>query len=114
MPTDAQILAFQSAFSESEKVTTLNLLKFRDATDYTGSRDELPCSGSGALERWEKGVSPILALSCAQIIFSQIAKSTVIGPGGEAWGKIILVTYPNAKVMAEMLMSSDYQAIAHH
>ena len=113
-PSDEQWESFQKAFSPSEKVIMLNLLKFRESADYRNFPNETPCSGREAFARYETHVIPCIESYGGRFIFSENAKGSVIGPEGENWDKVILVEYPSAQALGEMVASEKYQSFVHH
>jgi len=114
LPTDEQMQALGAQLESGGRVTMLNLLKYREAADYSGFPDETGCSGREAYRRYMKVVRPCLETVGARIVFSGPVNATVIGPADEVWDDMILVEYPTPQSLGEMRSSSEYQAIEHH
>ena len=95
MPTDEQGAAFAALGDQA--VFMVNLLKFKDAAEYKTYTDK---------------VAPLLEKIKAEVVASGQCKTTVIGTAD--WDGFVLVKYPSAADLVQMIQSEEYQAVSHH
>jgi uncharacterized protein (DUF1330 family) len=75
-------------------IVMLNLLRFRDIADYSGSPElmpEKPISGKQAYERYIEHTLPFLTKSGGEILFMGESRDFLIGPDSEQWDMVLLV-----------------------
>ena len=115
-PTTEQFAALkQRALAEPDTpITMLNLLAYRDQADYGEREDEAPCSGREAYQRYVAAAVACVQAVGGETVFAGPAAASVIGPESESWDDVLLVRYPSAQALVDMLRSEDYQAIVHH
>ena len=95
----------------------LNLLRYRQAADYSESPDldpGSPVTGREAYASYTAGVLPLLDGVGGGIEMYGGCHGTVIGPEGEEWDEIVLVRYPSSGAFVQMVSSPEYQAIQGH
>ncbi len=115
-PSDQQVRSLIDA-GIGGPVTMLNLLRYRDTADYSGSPElepSDPISGREAYGRYSAGVLPILAELGAEALLFGPCHATVIGPSSERWDDIAVIRYPSVEVFISMTTSDDYRAITGH
>jgi hypothetical protein len=79
----------------------LNLLRFRELADYSGSPEiapDQPISGAEAYRRYEDHTRPFLHATGGQVLFGGKG-ATVIGPAGEWWDLILLVRHRDVQTL---------------
>jgi uncharacterized protein (DUF1330 family) len=78
----------------SGSIVMLNLLRFRDVADYSGS-PELnpgePISGSQAYALYMKHTQPFLQAAGGEVLFMGKGSDYLIGPTNEKWDAVLLV-----------------------
>jgi len=99
LPTPEQMQAFLRLPDETP-IVMVNLLKFK------------PNGGEAEYAKYAAAVEPILKKLGAKILFAGKAQFCLIGHAD--WDMVALVQYPRKKVLFEMAMSPEYQAIHHH
>jgi uncharacterized protein (DUF1330 family) len=115
-PTPAQLERFIAEDPGGSPVM-LNLLRFLDTADYSGSPEldpGRPVTGQEAYASYSEAVLPILAGVGGGIEMFGACHGTLIGPDGEAWDDIVLVRYPSTAAFVQMVTSPEYQAIQGH
>lgn len=111
--------SIQQLFTRGQEgpVVMLNLLRYREEADYSGSPElapEEPVSGEEAYRRYIGSVLPLLGAAGAEPIFMGEGGSYLIGPTDEDWDEILLVRYPDLNAFAGMVQSAEYRAIQGH
>jgi uncharacterized protein (DUF1330 family) len=115
-PTPAQLERFIAEDPGGSPVM-LNLLRFLDTADYSGSPEldpGRPVTGQEAYASYSDAVLPILAGVGGGIEMFGGCHGTLIGPDGEEWDDIVLVRYPSTSAFVQMVTSPEYQAIQGH
>lgn len=115
-PTPAQLERFIAEDPGGSPVM-LNLLRFLDTADYSGSPELDPgraVTGQEAYASYSDAVLPILAGVGGSIEMFGGCHGTLIGPEGEEWDDIVLVRYPSTAAFVQMVTSPEYQAIQGH
>ncbi len=96
-------------------IVMVNLLRYRDQTDYGAGSSEAPCSGREAYhERYAAEVVALIQAAGGRPIWFGRASFAPLAPKGERWDEIVLVEYPSRRAFLEMVTSPAYQAIARH
>lgn len=95
MPTPEQTTSL--AALPDKPVCMVNLLKFKDATEY---------------QKYGAMVAPLLAELKAEIVISGQCQTTVIG--GAEWDAFAVVRYPSAKTLMGMFQKPEYQKAHVH
>ncbi len=113
-PTSDGIHALVVLAQDAAPVTMLNLLRYRDQADYSAYPGETACSGREAYRRYSAGVVPLLESLGGKVLFLGGGLKTIIGPADESWDDVLIVRYPSAKTLLDMITSERYRAIAHH
>ncbi len=75
-------------------VVMLNLLRFRDIADYSGSPELMPnepISGKNAYQLYIKHTIPFLTASGGEILFIGEGGAFLIGPANEHWDAVLLI-----------------------
>ena len=115
-PTAAQLERF-IADDPGGSPVMLNLLRYRDTADYSGSPEldpRRPVTGREAYGSYSDAVLPILAAVGGGIEMLGGCHGTLIGPDPEVWDDIVLVRYPSTAAFVQMVTSPEYQAIQGH
>ena len=99
LPTPEQMQAFLRLPDETP-IVMVNLLKFK------------PNGGAAEYAKYAAGVEPILKKLGGKILFAGKAEFCLIGHAD--WDMVALVQYPRKKVLVQMAMSPEYQAIHRH
>lgn len=92
-PTQAQGAALFSR-PISGPVVMLNLLRFREAADYSNAPElapKTPVSGREAYEKYMDVTRPFLKESGGEVIFQGDGGPFLIGPEGEQWDMALLI-----------------------
>ncbi len=90
-PESAQSLIARSI---DGPITMLNLLRFREVADYSGSPElepAHPISGAEAYRRYADHTMPFLVESGGEVILDGTGGTFFIGPGDERWDHVLLV-----------------------
>lgn len=112
-PTPEQ-LARLLAEADDGAIVMINLLRFRERSEYPAGFDAAPCSGREAYQRYGMHVLPMLHGVGGKILWSGAAKLVVIGPDEERWDEAVLVQYPSRAAFIAMVTSEAYQKIVDH
>lgn len=115
-PTPEQIDAFRRDAGD-RPVVMLNLLRFRDTADYSGSPELAPAeptSGASAYRCYEERVAPLLSAFGGELVFAGHAAPPLIGPADDDWDVVLLVRYPDADTFLRLTSDADYLAVVGH
>lgn len=113
-PSPAQLDALEARADDPRPITMLNLLRYRDAADYTGHPEATPCSGKAAYARYADEALACVESYGGRVVFGGAARAMAIGPDTEQWHDVLLVEYPNTRAFLDMMVSERYQAFAYH
>ena len=113
-PNDEQWEFLRNYPDQSAKIVMLNLLKYRAMAYYSDHRDEIPCSGEEAYQRYAALALPCVESVGGRIVYSGKSGASVIGPVDEKWDEIIVVEYPSIAAFQEMAFSDEYRSVAYH
>lgn len=101
----------------SGPIVMLNLLRFRDAADYSGSPElapETPISGSEAYARYMKHTQPFLQEGGGEVLFMGKGSSFLIGPTDEKWDAVLLVKQQSKESFLAFAQNEGYlKGIGH-
>jgi len=98
-------------------VVMLNMLRFRAVADYSESPElapESPISGEEAYARYMAAAEPRSKTRGNEILLSGKSGPFLIGPEGERWDMILLVRWPNLKMLAASGSDKEYLAFVGH
>ncbi len=98
-------------------VVMLNMLRFRavaDYSEYPQLTPETPISGKEAYARYLAAVEPRFKARGNEILFSGKSGPLLIGPREERWDMILLVRWPNLKMLAASGTDKEYLALVGH
>ncbi|NND83552.1 MAG: DUF1330 domain-containing protein [Acidimicrobiia bacterium] len=98
-------------------VTMLNLLRFREVADYSASPElapEAPISGEEAYDVYERHTLPFLIAAGGALTARAEGGPVFIGPPGERWDRVLLVTYPSLEAFMAMATNEPYLAGLGH
>jgi hypothetical protein len=108
---------FEENFSENDKVTMLNLVKFRKVADYTGLehlKPEKELSGEDAYQLLMNKLLPHLTNAGAKILYYGKSKHFLIGPESEKWDAVVLVEHLTVSKFKEFSQSQGHLQNAGH
>jgi uncharacterized protein (DUF1330 family) len=88
-------------FPVDGKFQMINLLKFKDKVDDSGT------TGKQAYLTYMKAAIPFFSKINARIIYDGYSQLTLIGPDKE-WDKILIVEYDSKADFMNMIQSDDY------
>ena len=106
--------AFAQLPNDDGPISMLNLLRFRDAADYSAPPEQTSCSGREAYRRYIALAMPIVQAVGGRVIFMGSYVGSVIAPANEEWDDMLLVEYPSRRHFAEALTSAAYRAVVFH
>ena len=89
----------------------LNLLKFRPIADYSDFPDlapEQPISGAEAFDRYVEWTLPFLKESGGEIVFMGDGGGFLIGPGDEAWDRVMMVRQASVESFLAFAQNEAY------
>ena len=109
-PTPEQFAAFK-ALDREKPLNMLNLVKLKDAADYTDGRGG---TGAEAYKTYGAKSGPIFAGVGGEIIWRGTPKAMMIGPIVEDWDVAFIARYPSLNAFLAMVMDPAYQAIVFH
>ncbi|WP_395646652.1 DUF1330 domain-containing protein [Terricaulis sp.] len=98
-------------------IVMLNLLRFRDVADYSGSPDlapPKPMSGAEAYKIYMAHATPFVQKIGGQLVFAGEAGAALIGPTEEHWDSVILVRYPSLEDFMKFASDPEYQKGVGH
>ncbi|MCW6510875.1 DUF1330 domain-containing protein [Lichenifustis flavocetrariae] len=98
-------------------VVMLNLLKFRDAADYSAHPElapAVPISGAEAFDRYVRHTLPHLRESGGDVLFFGAAGSFLIGPTDERWDMAMLVRQASVAAFLSFAGNEGYLAGLGH
>ena len=99
-PTPERIQAVRDLEGVEGPIWMLNLLRFKEG-------------GQEMYGRYGATVLPMVEKRGGKLLLSAQGHQTVIGADDEEWDLVAVVMYPDRKTFFEMIMSEEYQAIAH-
>lgn len=98
-------------------VVMLNLLRFREEADYSGSPElapEAPISGSKAYQRYMEHTLPFLQAAGGEVLFMGKGSSFLIGPSDEKWDAVLLVKQKSKESFLAFAQNEGYlKGIGH-
>lgn len=101
----------------SGPVVMLNLLRFKETADYSGSPElapENPITGKEAYRLYKKHTVPFLEEAGGEMIFLGKGGHFLIGPEEEAWDEVLLVRHASVdKFMAFARNEGYLKGIGH-
>ena len=86
----------------------INLLRYRQRADTPGEQ----LTGRQAYQRYARAVAPMLMAVGARPIWRGKGGFVLVGPAGERWDEIILVTYPSRGAFERLLNLPGFRACA--
>jgi len=98
-------------------VVMLNLLRFRDYADYSGSPElapALPISGEQAYQLYLQATLPFLKEAGGEIIFMGSGGTYLIGPKEEKWDLAMLIKQHSVERFLNFASNPGYLKIAGH
>lgn len=97
------------------RVITLNLLRFREETQYPANCEFTPCNGREAYyKRYAAKTVPIALARGGKIVLSGSALGHPVCPPDERWDDILIFEYPNISALAGLGSEAEYKANAVH
>jgi uncharacterized protein (DUF1330 family) len=108
-PTEQKLMDFVKKSSSTSSIVMINLLRFRDQADYSGTAKEgVSCSGARAYDNYGKAIIPLLLEVGGYPIWRGRVNTALIGPSDETWDEAILVYYPSRQAFINMIKTEDY------
>lgn len=92
-------------------IVMLNLLRFREAADYTDFPElapATPLSGAAAYRRYMAHAEPFLRAVGGEVVFLGAGGLPLIGPRHERWDLVLLVRYPSADAFLSFSANDAY------
>lgn len=111
-PTGDQVRAFRDR-QTGERISMLNLLKFRDKAVYEDGR-ACDLSGREAYALYGEGFRRVMEPLGCRIVYSGEVRGFLIGEGEGAWDAIAVIEYPNTQVMLDMFRNEEYKKEQAH
>lgn len=114
--SDAQGAAFFGSPDEGP-VVMLNLLRFRDAADYSHAPALAPqgvITGREAYARYMRELQPLLEASGGEVLFSGTSTHFLIGPQDESWDYVLLVRQASKASFLAFARDPEAQRITAH
>ena len=115
-PSDASARRFFERGIEGP-VAMLNLLRFREVADYSGSPElapSSPISGSDAYDRYVRHTIPFLHATGGSLDFYGIGGHYFVGPSEERWDLVMLVRQASVDDFLAFASNPAYQAGLGH
>ena len=112
-PSEEQLHAFL-AEGKDGPVHMLNLLKFREFAAYEDGRDADMSGRDVYLHRYGGPMVEMVMKAGGSLKFSSLPSALLVGEMEEGWDMVAIVSYPSAKVLADISMTPEFQAIAVH
>lgn len=96
-------------------VITLNLLRFRETTQYSDGASDEPCSGRTAYyERYANITIPIALAAGGRLLVSSSAVGHPVCPPDERWDDVLMFEYPDIACLIALGAAPEYRAVAAH
>lgn len=108
---------FYLKYNDKGKVVMLNLLRFREAADYSNFKELQPeesISGKEAYQLYVENTLPVLEKSGAKVLFYGKSNSFLIGPQTEEWDAVLLVEHQSVTAFMQFAENADYLKGAGH
>ncbi len=112
MPNEQQLKEFMEP-GQDGPIYMLNLLKFKDAAEYSDGR-QTDLTGAEAYGIYAAEVVEHLAEVGGAPLFGAQVERLMLGEVEELWDSAAIAMYPSRQAMMTMMMSPDYQASAVH
>jgi uncharacterized protein (DUF1330 family) len=101
----------------SGEVVMLNLLRFREVADYSGSPElapDVPVSGAEAYDRYIAQTLPYLRRSGGDLLLMGEGGPLLIGPTGERWDRMLLVRQKSVEAFMAFATDEGYlEGVGH-
>ena len=98
-------------------IVMLNLLRFRDVADYSGSPELAPgkaMSGAEAYKVYMAHATPFVAKIGGELVFAGEGGAALIGPSDERWDSVLLIRYPGIEQFFQFATDPEYQKGVGH
>jgi uncharacterized protein (DUF1330 family) len=98
-------------------VVMLNLLRFRETADYSGSPElarPAPMSGADAYKIYMAHTTPFVGKIGGELVFLGNGGGALIGPSDEHWDMVLLMRYPSVEAFFKFAMDPEYQKGVGH
>jgi uncharacterized protein (DUF1330 family) len=115
-PTQKQGAAY-FGHAPAGPVVMLNLLRFRDIADYSGSPELAPAepiSGAEAYRRYASHTAPFLTEAGGEVLFQGKGGPYLIGPEEGRWDLVLLVRHASAQAFLAFASNQEYLAGLGH
>jgi len=115
-PTEATAIALIAREIQGP-IMMLNLLRFREIADYSGSPELAPAdliSGAEAYRRYADSTMPHLLASGGEVVFEGSGGEHFIGPSHERWDHVLLVKQRSLEDFFSFASNPDYMAGIGH
>lgn len=101
----------------SGPITMLNLLRFRDIADYSGSPELAPASeisGEAAYGLYAAHALPFVLEAGGEVLYQGRGGPVLIGPADELWHQVLLVRHQSAAGFLAFASNKEYLAGLGH
>lgn len=113
-PSREQLATFAQNMPADTPILMLNLLRYREAADYSATSGHSPCSGREAYKRYSRvALNKVQGVGGSVELMAQ-AQMALIAPDDEQWDDLLLVRYPSKAAFLGMLADPDYRAATVH
>ena len=115
-PTQAQGVMLFSRNIPGQ-VIMLNLLRFRDVADYTGSPELAPENATSGREAYQKYIDhtlPFLQATGGEVMLMADGGEYFIGPTDERWDMVLLIRQNSVQDFLDFASNEDYQTGMGH
>lgn len=108
---------FYLKYQNKGKIIMLNLLKFKEITDYSIHpllKPNKDISGNEAYELYMKSTIPLLVEVGSKIIFQGLSNQFLIGPETEIWDMVLLVEHQSVEQFIAFAQNEEYLKTVGH
>lgn len=100
----------------NEEIHLLNMMRFKDKTDYPEGREfaDKGWTGDQAIAEFRRNAGTIVERVGGHTYYTGDPQLTLIGPDGEQWDSIFIISYPNVTAFQALLEDPEYQKHFFH
>lgn len=99
-----------------EEIHLLNMMRFRDKAQYPEGSEfaNKGWTGAQAVAEFRRNAASIVEKVGGHTHYTGVPQLTLIGPDGEQWDTIFIISYPNMKAFQTLLEDPDYKKHFFH
>jgi len=113
VPNEAQMKAFMER-GPTGPFVMVNLLKYRERSQYPEGSGHAPCPGREAYGRYGAVALEHVGKAGGRIVWGGARRLTIIGGAQDDWDDVVCVFYPGRDAFLNMIANPDYLVATIH